>query len=80
MQVSFLPPPTAEVIEVELAHGNVADDRIPPIGQSDGNAGRGAAEEFDRFRAGRRKLQSLASGSDGHWVANLGLDCHDVTH
>jgi hypothetical protein len=78
VEVLLIAPTAAEVVELDLASGGVADDRVNPIRQLHGQVGDFAAEELGRTLLRRGQAQALAGSSDGGGVTNLRFDNNEM--
>jgi hypothetical protein len=78
IELSARSPVAIEIVVFQVAIGQVADDRIAPAVQANGEPGFGAAEKLHRFVLRLGKSQPLAGRRDRYRIADLRLDLHDV--
>jgi hypothetical protein len=78
VEVLFFTPAASEVVELQLAGGQIGDDGIDPLWQLHSQASGVAAEELDGALHGLGKAQPPAGRQNGGRVSNLGTDRYDV--
>ena len=78
--MGLVAPPAAEVVELDLAGGEVGHHGVNPIGQLYGQPFDFAAEELGLALHRRGQVQALAGGPDGGSVLDLRLYLNDVRH
>lgn len=78
VEVLLLSPASAEVVVLKLARFHVADHRVSPARQIDGQARCFGAEESDGAVDRWRDFQALTRGGQGDRIPDFRLNLNDV--
>jgi len=78
VKLALVAPVALEVIVGDVPRAEVADGRVPPLGQLHGEPGGFAGKQSVRALDGLRKSESLTRGAHRRRVPHLGFDRHDV--